>query len=331
MAPQPEINRLEAGKVIAFARNIELVGQSRKSRLVSHVMADMAYTEPGDRFTDELMGLSEPQDCLGDIEPTPGEVVEQYRRVHFFKTYNDGKWVGTRDKAEKLVDPTNSTVQAMGAGRERRRDITIIGAPGKMGGLFGDAWQTDENGDQEKIAFPGANKIAYNFNGLWLGKADGAAAPGAAPTVLTPQKMRQAKIILDKSEYAEMDNDLPIIAVEETDLQNLQTSAEMNNKDYTSHDLLQIERLVAGDISVFKGFRFVKVRNSLLPKVPGQSDRWYVPVWFKSAMLYKERPLVTTRVTERADYKYRWHAYYEAQDACMRREDAAVCWIEVTR
>jgi capsid protein len=325
-------NRLEPGKVIAFARNLDLVGQQRKARLLNHVMADTAFSEKGDRITDELMGLSEPEDVLNDIGDTPGGTVSQSRRVSFFRTYNDGNFVGKRDAAEKLINPQNPVVRAMGAGRERRRDEDILGAPGKQYGIFGDSMEVDKDGDTVFVAFPTAtNVVPFNFNGLWKGKSDGDAAPGTAPTVLSPQKLRRTKVILDKSEYAELDNDLPIIALEEEDLQNFGTSIEMLSKDYTTHDMARAEKLVNGDLDVFKGFRFVKLSNGRLPKVPGQTNRFYAPVWFKSAMLYKERPLVQTRIQEMPNKMYRWHAYYEAQATSLRREDSAVVWIEVER
>jgi len=323
-------NRLSAGQVIAFARNIDLVGQQRKSRLISHVDADMAFSEPGDRFTDELMGLSDPQDKLTDIEPTPGGKVKQTRRVQFFKTFDDGNWVGNRDQAEKLVNIKNPTVTAMGFGRERRRDRTILGVPGKKGGLFGDAYETDNDGDIVSVGFPAGQIVPFNYNLLWKGKADGSAAP-TAPTVLSPQKLRRTKIILDKSEWMGMTGDLPVIAVEEEDLQNFLTSEENSNKDYTNNNLTNLQKLVDGEIDVLKGYRFVKVSSGSLPLVPGQSNRYYAPVWFPMAIKYKERPLKETRVTERADMSYNWHAYYQAQDAVMRREDNAVAWIEIER
>ena len=328
--PTPE-NRLEPGKVIAFARNIDHIGQQRKSRLLNHVNADTAYTESGDRFTDEMFGLSEPEETLVDIEPTPGGTVPQYRRIAFFKTFRDGKYVGTRDQAEKLVNIKNPTVVSMGNGKERRRDKTILGRPGKVGGIFGSTFQVDEDGDPIRTEFPASQIVPYDYNGLWKGKADGDAAPGTAPPCLNPQKLRRSKVILDKSEYAEMENDLPVIAVEEEDLQNFGTSIEMLSKDFTTHDMAKAEKLVAGDVDVFKGFQFVKVSNGRLPQVPGQANRFYAPIWWPSAIIYKERPLKATRIQEHAHMSYNWHAFYKSQDACLRREDEAVVWIEIER
>jgi len=111
------------GVVVQFAKNIMHVGQQKDNRLVPYVDADLAFSEKGDRFTDEQFGLSEPVEALTDWADSPDGHVDQYRRVAFGKMYHDGKYVGAREDAEKLISPKAQTVQAMGFGRERRRDL----------------------------------------------------------------------------------------------------------------------------------------------------------------------------------------------------------------
>ena len=312
--------QLEAGKVMQFARNIEHVGQQKQNRLVPHVMADLAFAEKGDRFTDETFGLSSPVEALSDWGPTPTGRVDQFRRAAFGKMYHDGKIVGPRENAEKLISPKAPVVEAMGFGRERRRDEVII-----QRGLFA-ATQTEttQDGDITTTAFPTANIVANNENTYYRGRADGASAPTAA-TVLTPTKIRRAKKLLADGKD-ERYGKMPIILYEEEDLQNLLTSAEL-----TQVDLTMVKRLENGEINTWLGCQFVKVDPGLLPKVSGQSTQWYTALFLPNYIIYKDRPLVDTRITERADLSYAWHAYYRAQDFVLRRRDSAVIWINISR
>lgn len=307
--PAETLTQLEGHKVIQFAKNVDLVPQQRKNRLVAHVDADMAWMEKGDRYTDETMGLSDPVEVLDDIRPTPGGVIEKGRRWAFFKTYDDGKWVGTREKAEQLVDPTNPTVIAMGAGRERRRDSTI------MKGFFADAWQTDKNGDPQKTTFPNSQVIAVDDWTYWKGKADGGGTAPTGGSPLTVAKLRKAKVMASKF-LVEDFTGYWCIGVEEEDLQNLLTSIEVASRDYNV-----IQALVDGERDMYQGFKFVKLDPGRVTK---SGNNYELPLWHSSNIKYKERPLTNTRITERADMAYRWHAFYEAQDSVLRRFDKGV-------
>lgn len=305
-------NRLEGHKVIAFAKNVDLVPQQKKSRLVMHVDADMAWTEPGDRYTDEQMGLSDPVEVLEDYGDTPGGVISKHRRIGFFKTYEDGKWIGTREKAEQLVDPTNPTVQAMGAGRERRRDKTIIK------GFFDPAWEMDKDGDPVKKNFPAGQIVAVNDWTYWKGKADGSGSAPSSDSPLTVAKLRKARVMRSKSELDEMGLGYWCIGYEEEDLQNLLTSVEVSSTDYNA-----VRALIDGERDVYQGFKWIPLNAGRLPYSAANTTA-EIPVWHTHSLKYKERPLTSTRIQERADKRYRWHAYYESQDSVLRRDDKAV-------
>jgi len=305
------VNRLEGHKVAIFARNIDLVPQQKKSRLLSHVDADTAYSEHGDRWMDDTMGLSDPQEVMQDVRPTPGGEIDKFRRFAFFSTYDDGKWVGTREKAEQLVDPTNKTVMAMGAGRERRRDKKIMSA------MYDSMWVNDENGTPGLVDLPSSQVVAVNDWTFFKGKADGG---GTAPTEdagLTVPKLRKAKVIASNHIIDDMGGEW-CIAYEEEDLQNLLTSVEVASADYN-----KVLALIDGEIDLYKGFRWVKVDNGRC-KYNAATTTATLPIWHTGNIQYKERPLVTTRVGERPDYSYRWHAFYEAQDSVLRRFDTGV-------
>ncbi len=311
-------NRLEGHKVMIFARNVDLVPQQKRSRLVNHVDADLSFMESGDRYTDELMGTSDPNEVIEDIRPTPGGEISKHRRIGFFKTYEDGKWIGTREKAEQLVDPTNPTVRAMGAGRERRRDATIIK------GIFAPVFQNDKDGDPVKKSLPSSQIIAVDEWGKYKGKADGDTTAPTGASCLTVPKLRAARVLASKFDLADMGGEW-CIGVEEEDLQNLLTSVEVSSQDYNP-----LRALVDGERDVFNGFRFVRLDSGRVPYTAASTTA-ELPLWNDQNILYKERPLVSTRVQERADMAYRWHAFYEAQDSVLRRHDSGVIKMLVKR
>lgn len=313
-----EVNRLEGHKVAIFARNVDLVPQQKKSRLVMHVDADMAFSEHGDRFTDETMGLADPQDVLEDIRPTPGGTIEKGRRIGFFRSYDDGRWVGTREKAEQLVDPTNPTVMAMGAGRERRRDKTI------MSSFYDAAWQMDAKGEPSKVSLPASQIIAVDDWTYWKGKADGGGTAPTGASPLTVPKLRKAKVIAAKHIIEDFGGEW-CIGYEEEDLQNLLTSVEVSSTDYNA-----VRALVDGERTHFGGFKWVYLDPGRA-KYVAASTTATLPVWHSGNIKYKERPLVNTRIQERADMSYRWHAFYEAQDSWLRRFDTGVMNMLVKR
>ncbi|MEQ9436029.1 phage capsid protein [Hyphomonas sp.] len=304
MALEP--SSLEGHKVIIFARNVDLVGQQETSRLVNHVSADLAFMESGDRYTDELMGTSDPSPVLNDIRPTPGGTITKSRRFAFFQTFDDGKWVGTREKAEQLVDPTNPTVRAMGFGRERRRDRTIMNA------FFDPSYENDADGKISVTALPSTNVVAVDDWTYFKGKADAGATAPTADAGLTVPKLRKAKVLASK---AQLKGEW-CIAYEEEDLQNLLTSVEVGSSDYN-----KVNALIDGERTRYMGFNFVQVESGACPVSASVGK---LPFWNKENILYKERPLVTTRVQERPDMSYRWHAFYEAQDSWLRSEDKGV-------
>jgi hypothetical protein len=324
MAEFPEeINRLEPGVVVAWGRTLDLIGQQRKSNLATHVTADLGYSESGDRVTDELAGLSEPQEVLYDWADSPDGHVDQFRRFAFFRTWNDGKFVGKREQAEKLVNPTNAVTMAMGAGKARNRDARIIDI------LHNSANEANEDGSVQSVSFPSGQIVAENENAFFKGKADGDSAPTAV-TTLTPAKLRKAKVLLDASQIETME--FPKIAVEETDLQNMATSLEIVSRDFASfrEDFVKANALAQGDTTHAFGFDFIKVAPGTLRR-NAAGDQATCPIWLKENIIYRERQLVNSRIAERADKMFRWYAYHEWQTSGLRRQDKGVVHVLVSR
>lgn len=295
---------------VAFANNMRLRPQQLQSRLVSAVLADLGHTDAGDLFTSEFQGTSEPQPRTGRAPKSPEGFVEEERRVGAFQTFDDGKFIDTIDKANKLADPTNGTMRAMIAGKERSRDRLILNtllAPARQG-------RTGET----SVPFPAAQVIAVNNQVFYRGRADAAAAPGAANTPLTPAKLRAASELLDESE-------LPgerYIAVCSEDLQNMLTSVEV-----TSSDFVNIQNLVNGTVNQFLGFNFVRLQKSFFT-IPTANVRDLV-CWVKDAVEYRSRDLDAAEVIRRADRSMTPYAYYSFRHAALRAFDTGVVNIKV--
>ena len=295
---------------VAFANNMRLRPQQLQSRLVPTVLSDLGFMDPGDTFTSEFQGTSEPTERTGRAPKSPEGWVEEERRIAAFAAFDDGKFIDTVDKANKLADPTNGTMRAMIAGKERARDRMILRsmlAPARQG-------RTGET----SVPFPASQVIAVNNKVFYRGKADEVAAPGASNTVLTPAKLRAAAELLDESE-------MPgerYIAVCSEDLQNMLTSVET-----TSEDFAGVKALVNGTLDQFLGFKFVRLQKSMFT-VPTANVRDLV-AWVKDAVEYKSRDLEEAKVEKRADRSYTPYAYYLFRHACLRAFDTGVVNIKV--
>ncbi|MEO0871674.1 MAG: phage capsid protein, partial [Pseudomonadota bacterium] len=115
-----------------------------------------------------------------------------------------------------------------------------------------------------------------------------------------------------------------VLLYEEEDLQHLLTSIEANNRDYDH--VLRVEN---GETDIFKKCRFVQVESGTLPvDSNGVAD---LPLYFPMNIKYKERRYNNLRVVERADMKFRAHAYMEYSRGGLRREDVGVVSIKCKR
>jgi hypothetical protein len=313
-----EINRFEPGVVAAWGRTLDLVGQQMTSHLANHVTADLAFSEKGDRVTDELAGLSEPQEVFHDWADSPEGQVPQFRRFAFYRTWNDGKFVGAREQAEKLVNPTSAVTQAMAGGKMRKRDEMIVDV------LFKPANEANPDGTVQSKAFPSARVLGVAEKRFFKGKADGDTAPADANVrTLTPAKLRAARLKLVNSKIKSMAK--PKIAVEQEDIENMATSIETTSKDY-----ITAMKLADGEATSGFGFDWCFVDADTLPR-NADGSLAFVPAWLKEQVLYRERMLVGSKIVQREDKMFRWYAYHEWQTSGLRRQDGGVVHITVER
>lgn len=313
------------GVSIGFGDALTLVGQQLTSKLAPVVNANRAYSDKGDRYTYETFGKSTPTLLKSELSDTAPGKVAQFRRVGFFQIHTDAKIVTSKERAEKLVDPTDAYVRSMAAGKERLCDRRIV----QDGILALTQQDEDENEQVTQTAFPTANIIAVNDVTYYRGKSDGKTAPstpgaGEGLRLLTPAKLRKARKLLadGEDEYTGM----PVCLYEQQDLQNLLTSEELINQDYNT-----LHRLEAGEIDSWMGIRFVKVDPGVLPNVPGSSTSFRTALFYPEYIMYKEQMLVPPRIDQRPDLNFNYQAYYKMRTSVMRARDTAVVWIDMER
>jgi hypothetical protein len=301
---------LDQTTVIAFANNMKLRPQQEASILVPHVMADLNVSQPGIFFTSEYQDRSDPQARSGRAPKSPEGFVGEGRRVGTYDAEHDGKFIDEQDKLNKLADPTSGAMRAMIAGKERSRDrkiMSVLQGPAREG-----------NSGEVSTPFPVSRIIGVQENAFYRGKADGAAAPGAANLPLTPAKLRRAKSLLAKSFIKGKRK----LIVSEDDIQNMLTSIETTSVDFTA-----VKALVNGEITNWMGFDFLILPDDYFT-VPAANQRRLI-AYLDTAVSYKSTDIETATLSKRADRSYTPYAYYAFRHGGLREFDEGVVLIDV--
>jgi hypothetical protein len=299
---------LDQTKVTAFASNMRLPPQQNAARIVPYVMAEMGAMVRGDSWTSEFGGLSEPAEKTGLAPKTPESFMENSRRMGWWATMHDAKWLDKGVTLEMLADPSSATLQAMRAGKERARDRLL------MATFF--ATQYEGRNGQTAVTFPGTQEVGVQDQKYYRGRADDVAAPSAADRGLTPAKLRNAKDLLDESEL----EGERFIAVSSEDLGHLLTSVEVTSQDYNT-----VQALHDGRINSFMGFTFVRCSKSMFAVASSIRD---LPAWIKPAIEYKSTEIEDIGVNIRTDRSNTPQAYYSFRHSAIRAFDNGVVRIK---
>lgn len=295
------IDTLEEHKVVAYARNVILVGQQMGVQVANAVDNDFEFSEPGKQFTAEFAGERKMQEVKERFQKSPNNVQTRERRVGHFTTHDDGEVLEDRDEAETLVNMSNPVIQSMGAALARARDIKVITA------ALGNSYKGETG--SVAVPLPAAQKIALDSWKFHRGAADGDAAPtGNAP--LTPAKVRQSKAILDNSKI----KGARTMLYSPDQLALMLTSKEISTDDYG-----MIAKLQDGEISRWLGFDWV-----LSHELPISGSTRKCIAMIGDTVHYRARTLKRTRVTERPDLSYAWYAYMRLQHGAVRTQDKGV-------
>jgi hypothetical protein len=308
--------------VPGFERNLNLLPQQTKSRLLRAVDAELEYATPGQYFNADDVGTADPVDVTTRVPDSPDGFVDMYRRFGSFKGFADGRFIDNEDLVQELEDPTSKVMQAMLAGLGRKRDTAMIGAGG-VGGLMGTYQYQDQFGNYQMGA-ANANVVASSNSTAHEGETITATEGGDSDYGLTIGKLIYTKTQLDNSEIDEPEmGERPsdyFFACTATQLQNLLQSVPATNSFYND-----VQGLVAGTLSYFMGFNFIRLpANAIFNPLAKTSYTRKCLAWHRRAILYRGRRIIPEEVVKRPDKSFRWYAYYEAMHGAVRRYDGGV-------
>lgn len=227
--------------VNSYRANLEIQFQQRGSRLRPFVRIESQNSEFD--FHDRI-GPTEAIKIEGRHTDTPLVSTPHDRRRVALEDYDWADLVDRKDKIRMLADPTSAyTVNAVYA-LGRSMDQAIIDA------AFGTAY-TGKDGSTS-VPWPSSQEIAANY----------VESGSPAASNLTIAKLRRARTMFDLEEAANDDEGATLVAVVTAhQIQSLLKTTEVTSSDYNT-----IKALVNGHVDTFLGFKFIRVKHSMLPK-----------------------------------------------------------------
>lgn len=278
-----------------YSANVVLLSQQKASRLRSAVMEEPIRGKLG--YIDQV-GSVAAQRITNRHGDSPLNNTPHRRRRIDLADYDTGDLIDQLDKVKMLNDPASTYAQAHGAAMGRAIDDVIIAS-------FDATALTGEDG-ATPVAFPGGNEIAINS---W------AYGTGTGNSGLTISKLIEAKVFLDGQE-AGVDPDEPrYIACTSRQIGNLLATTETTSADYNN-----VKALVEGNIDKFMGFQFI--RTERLPLASAGVRKVFA--WVRSGVGLGVGADITARITERADKRFSWYAYFQMAIGASRLEEAKV-------
>jgi hypothetical protein len=309
-----DYSQITQADIDGFRSNLSMVPQETESIYLSHVDSDLAYSEEGKAFNVDSMGTSDPTDVDTVVPDSPEGILAMTRRVGFFKSYHDGKFIESIQKVHQLQDPTNMVMASMRAGKFRKIDNKIrdsFFAPARIG----------EHGE-DVLNFP-AGKIVGVQSRKFLHTLEKDAVPASGDLPITLGKILVARGIIRKTKILKLMQGARIkLAVREDDLSQLLTTIPTTSSEYKI-----AEKLATGDITHAWGVDFVQDDDVNLKA--GSTDTFVLPMWVDRTMQYRSREIHTAEIVKRTDKSMTPYAYYRSEHGAARGWDEGVAGIEV--
>lgn len=175
---------------------------------------------------------------------TYNDTAHSRRRV----ALDDYEWadiIDNQDKLRMIIDPTSDYAKAAAWDLGIQIDEVVLGA------LNGNATSVDSNDTGSSIALPSTQIVDEDFS--------------SADSNLTVEKLIESKRLLLKHAGA-LRGDVTCV-VNASALTSL-----LNQEKATSADYASIKALVNGDLNSFMGYKFVTVKDGLLPGTADGTD-----------------------------------------------------------
>lgn len=279
-------NFITTAFVNEFRDNVMLLSQQRMSRLRGAVRVENFNGEKA--FFDQL-APTVMQAVTTRHSDTPLIETKHERRMVVAKEYAWADLIDRGDVARTLPDFTNPYLVNAAAAVGRTFDTILINA------ADGIAKTGKEGGTNTSL--PSGNIIANT-----VGQNTG----------LNTAKLLAAKSMLDR---AEVDPSIPrFVCANATQMENLLKDNQVQSADYNI-----VKALVAGEISQWLGFNFI--RTELIRTV---STDHRVLFWAQDGLLLGINYDVEARVTERDDKNYAIQPYLRMMAGATRMEEAKV-------
>lgn len=299
--------------VPGFKSNLNLSPQQTKSHLIDAVDSDLNYSETGEGFNLDDVGESEPRDVATRVAATPDKHLGSTRRVANFVEFDDSAWLDNVDKAKLLEDPTDKTMSALMAGKNRKHDSFIITA-----GL-GVAFEKDPaTGGLNAISLPASQIVAASS--VRRAHQDEKVPTDASDYGMSIGKMIEANEILDESEI-EGERFMTLTSAEIASL--------LQRTPTTNDNYAEVKALNDGKINHLLGFTIKKLSKKRIPLIGAGTQRRLM-AWVKPAIAFRARPVTNARIAIRTDMSDTPQAYYKTSHAAGRRYDEGVVEIRVT-
>lgn len=293
-----------------FRTLLNLAPQNSVNRLLGTTQYDLHYAEEGDYFNQDFLAPSTPQRSTSDHAPTPDKETSSMRRVGIFSGFEDSAWIKKSDDVRMATtDPTSKYMISLSNGKERYHETEILNA------YDGPAYEykVDRSG-----ALISRAPVQINWNTAQDVAVD-LAVKHEAETIqasgnqnITLGKIARTKTMLMK---ANLGPGKLYFVIDAEGIEKLQLKIPASSSDYVAAKTIQ-----ETGMGMLFGFMFVMI-DQCNESAPGV--RKYFGM-HESAMQFAARDIVTARVSERADRKYRAQAYYEAEHGAARMIDKAI-------
>lgn len=312
--------------VTAVSTQLSNVPQLLSSELKGCVNYQANFGESGEAFYLDDRGKTNPREHDtkgGRIEP---KELDGERRGGYFRGDDDWFYVYEEDKMRMLLDPTNTDMQSLIGGRERKIDWDIVNNL-----LFGTSYKSSGSGQNAPLdtaeSFP-AGQVIADDDRQNLHDEEKARVAASGPLHLTVGKLITAKMMLQRSRV----KGKLFIAVDEHAIGNLLASIPSTSADYRD-----AKSLADGNVDHFMGFTFKtfsSTEDDIIPTytATGSKAANQYAAWIDNAVYYKERPV--TNISVAKDTGIRGHpiqVYYKRERAWCRRYPKGVVMIKCTQ
>lgn len=234
---------------------------------------------------------------------TPQNDVAHSRRRVILDDYEWGDLIDSQDKVRMLIEPTSDYALAAAYDMGIKMDEIIVEA------LNGNSLSIDAADSSSNVALPSTQIVDEDF--------------GATNANLTVAKLIESKRVLLKHAGSLMGE--ASIVVNASALASLLNETEVSSADYNT-----VKALVNGEIDTFMGYKFITVKDGILPGTADGTDTDPVRcfVFLKRSVGLAVGQDLNVRIAERADKSFATQVYAAMSIGATRIEEEGVVAIE---